>query len=45
MSDKIQTSVAELEDRWSFDGLMMAHDLLDVLEEAEARQMAGLRRG
>lgn len=41
MNEKLSTTVTELEASWSFDDLMIAHELLDVLEEAEAKQVDG----
>lgn len=38
-SPRLCVSAAELEDRWSFDDLMEAHDVLDALEDAEAHAM------
>lgn len=37
-------TAAELEDRWNFDGLMVANETLDAIEAAEARARDDARR-
>jgi hypothetical protein len=36
-SKHIEVTAAEMEDRWSFDDLMTANEVLDALEDAEQR--------
>ena len=38
MSERITVTLRDLDEAWSFQDLIDAHDVLDALEEAEALQ-------